>query len=179
MRARRSCLCSRLALWGAGERTLRRLVGLWVLRRCPILLSQSVVIRRHGCSSGGAQATSAFARSTCERPPSRRRGLDCRDVDGGQVAVTGDAGPLCTGPVGSTGRRRSRPLRLRIKPGHDGTSSSTSGGSGWVSCARRSSWGWQIWRGMWSDGGYRGAMSNRRGGRFSVPDPSVLSQRLL
>ena len=41
----------------------------------------------------------------------RRRGLDCRDADGGQVAVTGDAGPLCTG------RRRSRPLRSRIKPG--------------------------------------------------------------
>ena len=39
-----------------------------------------------------------------------RRGLACRDADGGQVAVTGDAGPLCTGPVGSTGRRRSRPL---------------------------------------------------------------------
>ena len=87
----------------------------------------------------------------------RRRGLDCRDADGGQVAVTGDAGPLCTGPAGSTGRRRSRPLRSRIKPGsttppssrrrgvdlagNDGTSSSTSGGSGWVSCARRSSWG--------------------------------------
>ena len=33
------------------------------------------------------------------------------------MAVTGDAGPLCTGPVGSTGRRRSRPLRSRIKPG--------------------------------------------------------------
>ena len=47
----------------------------------------------------------------------RRRGLDCRDADGGQVAVTGDAGPLCTGPVGSTGRRRSRPLRSRVKPG--------------------------------------------------------------
>ena len=47
----------------------------------------------------------------------RRRGLDCRDADGGPVAVTGDAGPLCTGPVGSTGRRRSRPLRSRIKPG--------------------------------------------------------------
>ena len=46
-----------------------------------------------------------------------RRGLDCRDADGGQVAVTGDAGPLCTGPVGGTGRRRSRPLRSRIKPG--------------------------------------------------------------
>ena len=91
--------------------------------------------------------------------------------------------------VGSTGRRRSRPLRSRIKPGsttppssrrrgvdlagNDGTSSSTSGGSGWVSCARRSSWGWQIWRGMWSDGGHRGAMSNRRRGRFSVPDPRV------
>ena len=26
------------------------------------------------------------------------------------------AGPLCTGPVDSTGRRRSRPLRSRIKP---------------------------------------------------------------
>ena len=38
-------------------------------------------------------------------------------VGGAQVAVTGDAGPLCTGPVGSTGRRRSRPLRSRIKPG--------------------------------------------------------------
>ena len=73
------------------------------------------------------------------------------------MAVTGDAGPLCTGPVGSTGRRRLRPLRSRIKPGsttppssrrrgvdlagNDGTLSSTSGGSGWVSCARRSSWG--------------------------------------
>ena len=34
-----------------------------------------------------------------------------------------------------------------------------------------SSWGWQIWRGMWSDGGHRGAMSNRWGGRVSVPDP--------
>ena len=31
--------------------------------------------------------------------------------------LTDDAGPLCTGPVGSTGRRRSRPLRSRIKPG--------------------------------------------------------------
>ena len=29
----------------------------------------------------------------------------------------------------------------------------------------------QIWRGMGSDGGHRGAMSNRRRGRFSVPDP--------
>ena len=57
--------------------------------------------------------------------------------------------------------------------GHDGTSPSESGGSGWVSCARRSSWGWQIWRGMWSDGGRRGAMSNRRRGRVSVPDPRV------
>ena len=36
-----------------------------------------------------------------------RRGLDCRDADGGPVAVTGDAGPLCTGPVGSTGRLAS------------------------------------------------------------------------
>ena len=50
--------------------------------------------------------------------------------------------------------------------GNDGTSSSKSGGSGWVSCARRSSWGWQIWRGMWSDGGHRGAMSNRWGAVF-------------
>ena len=41
-----------------------------------------------------------------------------------------------------------------------------AGGSGWVSCARRSSWGWQIWRGMWSDGGHRGAMSNRWGTVF-------------
>ena len=51
----------------------------------------------------------------------RRRGLDCRDADGGQVAVTGDAGPLCTGPVDSTGRRRSRTLQSRIKPGVDHT----------------------------------------------------------
>ena len=41
---------------------------------------------------------------------------------------------------------------------------STSGGSGWVSCARRSSWGKWGWRSggeWWSDGGRRGAMSNR------------------
>ena len=44
-----------------------------------------------------------------------RRGLACRDADGGQVAVAGDAGPLCTGPVGCTGRRGPRPLRSRIK----------------------------------------------------------------
>ena len=34
------------------------------------------------------------------------------------------------------------------RTGHDGTSPPTSGGSGWVSWARRSSWGWQIRRGM-------------------------------
>ena len=45
-----------------------------------------------------------------------RRGLACRDADGGAVAVAVDAGPLCTRPVGSTGRRRSRPLRSRITP---------------------------------------------------------------
>ena len=57
----------------------------------------------HSLRVGGAQSLAAGG------------GLDCRDADGGQVAVTGDAGPLCTGPVGSTGRRRSRPLRSRIK----------------------------------------------------------------
>ena len=31
----------------------------------------------------------------------------------------------------------------------------------------------QFWRGMWSDGARRGAMSNRRRGRVSVPDPRV------
>ena len=31
----------------------------------------------------------------------------------------------------------------------------------------------QRWRGMGSDGGRRGAMSNRWGGRFSAPDPRV------
>ena len=40
-------------------------------------------------------------------------------------------------------------------------------------CARRSSWGWQIWRGIGSNGERRGAMSNRRRGRVSVPDPRV------
>ena len=49
------------------------------------------------------------------------------------VAVTGDAGPLCTGPVGSTGRRRSRPLRSRIKPGStSSTITSLIGGGGVV-----------------------------------------------
>ena len=63
----------------------------------------------------------------------RRRGLDCRDADGGQVAVTGDAGPLCTGPVGSTGCRCSRPLRSRIKPGStSSTITSLIGGGGVV-----------------------------------------------
>ena len=57
----------------------------------------------HSLRVGGAQSLAAGG------------GLDCRDADGGQVAVTGDAGPLCTGPVGCTGRRRSRPLRSRIK----------------------------------------------------------------
>ena len=33
-----------------------------------------------------------------------RRGLDRRDADGAPVAVAGDAGPLCTGPVGCTGQ---------------------------------------------------------------------------
>ena len=52
-------------------------------------------------------------------------------VGRGQVAVTGDAGPLCTGPVGSTGRRRSRPLRSRIKPGStSSTLTSLIGGGG-------------------------------------------------
>ena len=59
----------------------------------------------HSLRVGGAQSLAAGGASIC------------RDADGGQVAVTGDAGPLCTGPVGSTGRRRSRPLRSRIKPG--------------------------------------------------------------
>ena len=49
------------------------------------------------------------------------------------MAVTGDAGPLCTGPVGSTGRRRSRPLRSRIKPGStSSTITSLIGGGGVV-----------------------------------------------
>ena len=62
-----------------------------------------------------------------------RRGLACRDADGGQVAVAGDAGPLCTGPVGSTGRRGSRPLRSRIK--------------------RRRYWGWGCRRYRWKQRG--------------------------
>ena len=32
-----------------------------------------------------------------------------------ELGNTGDARPLCTGPAGSTGRRRSHPLRSRIK----------------------------------------------------------------
>ena len=47
--------------------------------------------------------------------------------------------------------------------GNDGTSSSKSGGSGWVSCARSSSWckwGWRSGGEWWSDGGHRCSRSS-------------------
>ena len=59
--------------------------------------------------------------------------------DGGPLAVAGDAGPLCTGPVGSTGRRRSRPLRSRIKPGSTSSTITSLIGGGGVDVTAESS----------------------------------------
>ena len=87
----------------------------------PAVASMAVAVGIEGRVSGRCWHRGPGIRSqspSWERPiPGSRRGLACRDADGGPVAVIGDAGPLCSGPAGSTGRRRSRPLRSRIKPG--------------------------------------------------------------
>ena len=79
-----------------------------------------------------------------------------------------DAGPRARSALHQPHRRArepsERPMKLYSQL------PSPLRGSGEL-CARRSSWGWQIWRGMWSDGGHRGAMFNRWGSRVSVPDP--------
>ena len=81
-------------------------------------------VRRGGCVEGDpGRRLSVNAIRRIIRSRAAAVGIEGRvsghglRVGGAQVAVTGDAGPLCTGPVGSTGRRRSRPLRSRIKPG--------------------------------------------------------------